>query len=384
LDAAGVRARFDDLGAGGFGVELTEPVQEFVAYSPDDVAATLRAAEHAARHRWVAGFVSYEAAAAFDGLAVRAWPAGHPLRELPLVWFAAFDRHTAVRPVVASGERVDWALTQDQAWHRSAVERTQAAIAAGEFYQLNLTTRLSGAVREPETLYPGLAAAQAGHYNAMLVTPAHAIVSASPELFFTRTGDELVTRPMKGTAPRGASEPEDAANASALRASAKERAENIMIVDLLRNDLGRIATTGSVTVRSLLDVEPYPTLWQLTSTITASVAPDVGLADVFGALFPCGSVTGAPKASAMHAIASLEAGPRGVYCGAVGFLRPHPVRPAARFAVAIRTVTADRASGYAEYGSGGAITASSDPAAEWAELLVKTAVLRGVRQEQPH
>jgi hypothetical protein len=149
-----------------------------------------------------------------------------------------------------------------------------------------------------------------------------------------------------------------------------------MIVDLLRNDLGRVAIFGSVRVPSLFDVERYPTVWQLTSTVTARLPPGVGVPELFGALFPSGSVTGAPKRAAMQAIVTLEGRPRGVYCGAVGFIRPDPVRPSARFAVAIRTVTVANRSGVAEYGAGGGITASSRPEAEWSELLAKSLVLR--------
>ncbi|HWF33751.1 MAG TPA: chorismate-binding protein, partial [Solirubrobacteraceae bacterium] len=163
--------------------------------------------------------------------------------------------------------------------------------------------------------------------------------------------------------------------AEALRTSSKERAENVMIVDVMRNDLGRVAASGSVTVPALFDVERYPTLWQLTSTVTARLAPGTDLADLFAALFPSGSVTGAPKRAAMQAIAALEGRPRGVYCGAVGYLSPDPHRPPARFSVAIRTATRADASGYAEYGTGGAITWSSDPESEFAELETKALAL---------
>jgi para-aminobenzoate synthetase/4-amino-4-deoxychorismate lyase len=182
---------------------------------------------------------------------------------------------------------------------------------------------------------------------------------------------------MKGTALRGRTVEEDLRQGETLRTSAKERAENLMIVDLLRNDLSRVARVGTVDVPRLFDLERYPTVWQLTSEITARTRPDVGLVDVFRALFPCGSVTGAPKRASMQLIRDLEGGPRGVYCGAIGLVAPPGAPFRARFSVAIRTVVVDRSAGTAVYGAGGAITWGSDAAAERAELLAKAAILRG-------
>jgi para-aminobenzoate synthetase/4-amino-4-deoxychorismate lyase len=243
------------------------------------------------------------------------------------------------------------------------------------FYQVNLTLRLIGRIVDPESLYAALATAQQGSHHALIHTPAHTVVSASPELFFERTGDRIVTRPMKGTAPRNPSPELDTVTAHELSRSEKDCAENIMIVDLLRNDLGRIARPGSVRVPALLEVEGYPTVWQLTSTIEACLPDNVSLAEVMRALFPCGSVTGAPKQRSMHAIAALEGRPRGVYCGTIGYLEPDRCRPPTRFAVAIRTAVVTTA-GYAEYGSGGAITYSSHSDTEWQELVAKSAILR--------
>jgi para-aminobenzoate synthetase/4-amino-4-deoxychorismate lyase len=180
---------------------------------------------------------------------------------------------------------------------------------------------------------------------------------------------------MKGTARRGDDPTADALAARRLRASAKEQAENVMIVDLLRNDLSRVAVLGTVAVTELCTVEAYPTVWQLVSEVTALVKPGLGLAEIFGALFPCGSVTGAPKQRSMEIIRSLEAGPRGVYCGAVGLVAPPGAPFRARFNVAIRTAVLDRSTGIAVYGAGGGITWGSDAASEYAELLAKTAVL---------
>ncbi len=198
------------------------------------------------------------------------------------------------------------------------------------------------------------------------------MISASPELFLRKVGDRVTTRPMKGTARRGRWAAEDEAAAMALRGSAKDRAESVMITDLLRNDLGRVAETGSVAVTSHFEAEQFRTVWQLTSTVEARLRPGVGLVDLLAATFPCGSVTGAPKASAMRLIAAEETEPRGAYCGAVGAVAPGGD---ACFSVAIRTCEVELASGAAAYGTGGGITWGSDADAEWDEALAKAAVL---------
>ncbi len=380
-------ARFDDLQGHDGSFELVDPVEEMVATDPSDVSQVLQGAESAAADgRWVAGFVAYEAASGLEpGLATRSWPPGHPLVALPLAWFGVFETRREVPRITVEAPGADdvaqWTLLEDEGWHRAAVAQVKDLIAAGDLYQLNLTTRLAGWIGDPGELYRRLAAAQGGAYNALLVTPQHTIVSASPELFFHRCGSRITTKPMKGTAPRGRWAEEDAANGEALARSPKERAENVMIVDLLRNDLGRLAVPGSVHVPELWAPERYPTMWQLTSTIEATARPGVGLVEVFRALFPSGSVTGAPKRRTMQAVAAIEPVPRGVYCGAVGYLSPGGPTPDARFSVAIRTVTVARRAGsgkggYAEYGVGGGITSPSDPRSEWAEILTKSSVLR--------
>jgi para-aminobenzoate synthetase/4-amino-4-deoxychorismate lyase len=194
-------------------------------------------------------------------------------------------------------------------------------------------------------------------------------------LFFELRGDEVLLRPMKGTSRRGRDLDEDEALARELAASPKERAENVMIVDLVRNDIARVAVAGSVRVPGLLRVERYPTVLQLTSDVTARLLPGTSLTELFRAVFPCGSITGAPKISAMHVIRELEPWPRGVYCGAIGYVAPPTAPVRARFSVAIRTAVVDTETGNAEYGAGAGITWGSDPAAEFAEVMGKTAVL---------
>jgi para-aminobenzoate synthetase/4-amino-4-deoxychorismate lyase len=373
-----VRGRFDDL-AGGTARSFGATSRVLVATRPADVVPVLDEVDRVtAAGRWAFGYVAYEAAPGLDpGLTVAGRREGDAL---PLAVFGVTGRPRdvpVVPPAGGQGYAVGpWQRGWSEAGHRAAVERVRAHIAAGDTYQLNLTVRMRAPVSgDLERLYADLAWAQAGPHAALLDLGRHAVLSASPELFFRWSGDGLLTRPMKGTAPRGATPADDEAARARLLASDKERAENLMIVDLLRNDLGRVAEVGSVDVPALFTAERYGTVWQLTSDVTARPRPGVGLVDVFRALFPSGSVTGAPKRRSMELIAGLEDGPRGVYCGAVGWVAPPGHGDRAVFAVAIRTVTVDRATGTAGYGTGGGITWSSDPAAEHAELLAKAAIL---------
>ncbi|MDT7668325.1 MAG: para-aminobenzoate synthetase / 4-amino-4-deoxychorismate lyase [Pseudonocardiales bacterium] len=370
-------ARFDDL-ATDHALRFPAPHRVLTATRPDEVGAVLAEVDRATRDGcWAFGYVGYEAAGGLDDRLVTHPPAADGP---PLVWFglcAEPRRVPVVTPAADPGTSLTrWRPGWTPAAHRAGVERVRAHIAAGETYQCNLTVRMRGQIdRDPEQLYADLAPRQRGAYSAYLDLGRFAVASASPELFFSWRGDELTTRPMKGTARRGRHLAEDRTQAELLRTSPKERAENIMIVDLMRNDLARIARTGGVTVRSLCALERYPTVLQLTSEVTARLRPEVDLVDVFRALFPCGSITGAPKARTMALIRELEDGPRGVYCGAIGWVGPPEAPTRARFSVAIRTAVVDRATGAAVYGTGGGITWSSDAEAEHAELLVKAAVL---------
>lgn len=386
--------RFDDLRTGkavafasGRGSH-----QPLVATRPEEVLPVLRAVDAAtAAGCWAAGFVSYEAAAGLrPGLPTRQLVAGEPFAELPLVWFGLFAGPEpgaggpAARP--AGGRRgyalAPWRPDPGPAAYRRMFDLVQDRIAAGDTYQCNLTVRLrSRATGDLLELYRDLADAQRGAYHAYLDIGRYVVASASPELFFQWCGDEITTRPMKGTAPRGRWPAEDAARAAALGRSAKDRAENVMIVDLLRNDLGKLAEPGGVRATRLFTVERYETLWQLTSTVSARPRPGTTLADVFQAMFPCGSVTGAPKHATMSLIAELETSRRGVYCGAIGVVGPPGARLRARFSVAIRTLVVDRSDGEAVYGTGGGITVDSTPDAEYAELLTKAAILGRDRGE---
>jgi len=381
-------ARFDDLAAG---TALSFPYvhEAVVAHEPADVVRVLdRVEEATAAGMWSYGFVAYEAAGALDpSLTV------HQLAStgLPLAWFGLTDapvvvppidaEHPADQPAAAPGE-MRWAADWSPRDHHRDVARVRSRIERGDTYQCNLTVRMRGRlVGDPRELYRNLVLAQRGAYNAYLDLGRFVIASASPELFFQRSGEELLLRPMKGTVARGRTTAEDRQHAAMLRTSAKERAENIMIVDLIRNDAARVARIGGVSVRSLCEVERYETVLQLTSEVAAQVRPGVGLTDLFRVLFPSGSVTGAPKVSTMALIRELESNPRGVYCGAIGYVAPPGAAVQARFNVAIRTAVVDRESGSAEYGVGGGITWSSEPSAEHAEVVAKTAVLHRRHRE---
>jgi para-aminobenzoate synthetase/4-amino-4-deoxychorismate lyase len=354
-----------------------EPVDVLIARDVSEVRAVLRAVDEATRRGlYAAGFVSYEAAPAFDAAHIV-----HPSSSLPLAWFGVYTGpSSSPSPSHFEHARVPdcaWLPSIDRAAYDAAVARIREAIADGDVYQVNYTFPLRAPLPRMDAgahraLYEQLARAGHGRYGACLDIGTHRLLSFSPELFFSRTGDRLVCRPMKGTIARGRWPEEDAAHAQRLQASEKDRAENVMIVDLVRNDLGRVAEIGSVRVASLCEIERYPTVWQLTSTIEAQARSGTTLEEIFAALFPCGSVTGAPKISAIRQIADLESSPRGVYCGAIGLAGPeHAV-----FNVAIRTMTIDLGSATADYRVGGGVTWDSTARDEYAEALAKAALLR--------
>lgn len=375
--------RFDSTVEGGSGLVLAGACGVLEAKHLEDVTSLLVGVEEASnRGLWAAGFLSYEAATGLDpALHTYKSATSEPFADLPLAWFALFERADVVRAVKPTQQRDDYSMTPwlcdlDFPTYKAKLENIRDQIAAGNTYQCNLTTRLRSSLSgNAFAFYQDLARAQRSKYCAYIDTGRFAIASASPELFFDWSGDTLTTRPMKGTSRRGRWLAEDVIMAAELQSSEKDRAENLMIVDLLRNDLGRIAEFGSVSVPSLLDLERYETVWQLTSTITARTQSDTRLLDVFGALFPCGSVTGVPKSSTMSLITKLEDSPRGVYCGAIGLVGPTGSSLRARFSVAIRTVVVDRHTDEAVYGTGGAVTWDSSAEGEYEELLAKAAVL---------
>ncbi|MDQ2693404.1 MAG: aminodeoxychorismate synthase component I, partial [Chloroflexota bacterium] len=354
-------------------LHFVDPYYLISVYTLDGVLSALREVEQRVEEKgWhAAGFLSYEAASAFDP-DLPTHPSEQHIPDFPYLWFGLYpapEPVTLPEPNTHPGA-FDWIPTVAQEDYHAAVERIRHHIAAGQTYQVNYTMRL-------ETSFPGetwdffLSLAQ--HQNrqaAYLDTGRHVICSASPELFFQLDGDLLTCRPMKGTTRRGRTTAEDEERAQWLKHSEKNRAENVMIVDMVRNDLGRVAETGSVHVSELFQTERYPTLWQMTSTVTART--QASIPEIFAALFPCASITGAPKVSTMRIIARLENTPRKIYTGSIGYLAPGRQ---AKFNVAIRTVLIDRKRQKAEYGVGGGIVWDSTGPDEYAEALLKARVL---------
>ncbi len=350
----------------------------------DDVAFVFAAADAATkRGEWVALAADYELGNCFDPAMARVGAVSPRLRGWIFGCAEHLDAIATQRfidqqlAIVAPYDRIsgvaDLVLSQNARQHAENVERIRQWITEGDCYQVNLTFPVDFQVYgHPLALYARLRARQPVRYGACILTPDATILSFSPELFFERSGSRVLTRPMKGTAPRGATREDDAQNRVALLVSQKERAENIMIVDLLRNDLGRLAEPGAVRVEALCDAEAYPTLWQMVSTVSAEL-PDVSLYDIFRALFPCGSITGAPKIRAMQCIAELEEMPRGLYTGALGWLAPGGD---CRFNVAIRTLEIDER-GHGRLGIGSGIVIDANPAREYAECLLKAQFITG-------
>ena len=354
------------------------PARVLVAHHIDEVKPVLEAVHAAAEAgHWCVGHVRYEAAPAFDAaLQVHA-------ADGPLVWFEVHDGAPSAWPSAeAAGPaeaRATWLPTLARPDFDAAIARIHQAIGDGELYQVNYTAPWMGTVTgEGAALFDALLRAQPGGYAACFTAGEEQVLSVSPELFFdwqaSAAGGSILARPMKGTAARGTTPALDVAAAERLRASPKERAENVMIVDLLRNDLSRIAEPHTVRVPELFHTQALPTVWQMTSDVQARTRSGLRLPDVFAALFPCGSVTGAPKVRAMQLIRELERQPRGIYCGAIGVVRPDGRGGiAATFNVPIRTVVMRGTQARCSIGSG--ITASAEAGAEWQEWLHKQAFL---------
>jgi para-aminobenzoate synthetase / 4-amino-4-deoxychorismate lyase len=315
-----------------------------------------------------AGFLSYESAPAFDqALGVHPDPSG-----FPLLWFGLYPPPQPVELTAPSvpPPAMRWKPSITRKAYNAGIAAVKDHIARGETYQVNYTLRLRAQFpHDAWDFFLNLAQTQNAH-AAYLDIGRFIICSASPELFFTLDGQTITGRPMKGTVKRGRTNAEDNAQAAWLAADPKNRAENVMIVDMIRNDLGRIAETGSVHVPALFSAERYPTLWQMTSTVRArTIAP---LHEILRALFPCASITGAPKVRTMGIIRALESTPRRIYTGSIGFIAPGRQ---ASFNVAIRTLLVDRQTQIAEYGVGGGIVWDSTARGEYDEALLKAQIL---------
>jgi len=349
---------------------FTGPSEVLTARQPKDVLPALIEAEKRvdADNLFAAGFVSYEAASGFD-------PAHqtNPTGQLPLVCLGLFDKAQRSSDLDSSAVRasmpLSWEMGEQPEDYREKILEIKRQIALGNTYQINYTVRqYASSVTDPWQLFLNVATDVS--HAAYVECQDRAIISASPELFFQLDGDQLTCRPMKGTAPRGMTTESDLALREELQHSVKNRAENVMIADMIRNDLGRVADSGSVRAQTLFDIEKLRTVWQMTSTVSASTSEPVS--EIFKAMFPCASITGAPKVASMAIIAGLEDTPRDIYTGAIGYFGPHR---RARFSVAIRTALVDKKTNDAIYGVGGGIVWDSEPGEEYRECLNKARIL---------
>ena len=323
------------------------------------------------RGYYAVGYVSYEAAPAFE---TKFQVIDDPLMSEYLLYFTIHET-VQTEPIPLTYEPIalpeSWQELTSAEEYKAAIEQIHHHIRQGDTYQVNYTVQLQQKLTaDPFAIYNRLVVEQNAHYNAFIQHDDVSIISISPELFFKKDGDRLTTRPMKGTTNRGLTSESDLKQAQWLAQDQKNRSENMMIVDLLRNDMNRISKIGSEDVKSLCQVEQYSTVWQMTSTIETQLLPNSSLSDVFQALFPCGSITGAPKIATMEIIKKVEKQPRGVYCGAIGILVP---QGPSIFNVAIRTLQMKGTK--AIYGVGGGITWDSNWEAEYEETKQKAAVL---------
>ena len=320
---------------------------------------------------YAVGYVSYEAAPAFE---TKFEVIDDPLMSEYLLYFTIHES-VQTEPIPLTYKPITlpktWQELTSAEEYKAAIEHIHHHIRQGDTYQVNYTVQLQQNITaDPFAIYNRLVVEQNAHYNAFIQHDDVSIISVSPELFFKKDGDGLTTRPMKGTTNRGLTTETDLKQAQWLAQDQKNRSENMMIVDLLRNDMNRISKIGSENVKSLCLVEQYSTIWQMTSTIETQLLPNSSLGDIFQALFPCGSITGAPKIATMAIIKDVEKQARGVYCGAIGILLPNGPTI---FNVAIRTLQMQ--GNKAIYGVGGGITWDSKWEAEYEETKQKSAVL---------
>jgi len=333
----------------------------------------------------VAGYLSYECGYHFEQIPNIALPK-------PLAWFGVYQQvkvfdhfcapqdreHTADLEVSESTTRCEAIAARTELeipkeTYVAAIAKIKEHLAAGNTYQVNFTDRLAfNSTLSPAAVFSSLSSRQHVAYSAFLNIEGHAVVSLSPELFFKTQDDRITTRPMKGTMPRGLDRADDERMAELLRNDEKNCSEHVMIVDLLRNDLGRLCRSGSIEVENPFSVERYDTLHQMTSTVVGSLHPGITFYDIFRGLFPSGSITGAPKHRTMQIIHELERQVRGVYTGAIGFIGPNR---SSVFNVAIRTLV--MRDGEATMGVGGGIVADSKPEDEYRECLLKASFLTG-------
>lgn len=331
-----------------------------------------------------AGYISYEASQGLNPYLIT-----HNAN-FPLLWFGVYRDRVAIKPELEKKDMSyvtsDWSISRNQEGYSKNVEKIREYIASGDLYQLNYTLKQRFKfLGETYAYYKDMCAMQPAPFCAYIATDRYDVLSASPELFFEVRNGLLTTAPMKGTIKRGRDIAEDQKNLEHMRNSEKEKAENLMIVDLLRNDMAKVSATGSVRVNSLFETQTLDTVHQMSSRISSVLRPDVNFVELMRALFPCGSVTGAPKKRVMEIIKELESEPRGLYTGAIGYISPaktgSPIKYDAVFSVAIRTVVIDKRNNTGEIGIGSGITYDSRPDAEYSECLIKSKFARETRPD---
>ena len=353
-------------------LEFKDLIGIITTNSIENVVCCLQNVEEAVECKkyFAVGFVAYEAASAFD----KALQTKQQHSDVPLLWFGIYKRaESIVLPDVGDSglDIAKWEMSISRYEYNHCINEVKRNIYEGNTYQVNYTLRQNSQFKgDAFKLFCRLAAAQRAEYSAYIETSKFAVCSASPELFFTLDGNRIISKPMKGTAKRKLLLEDDLKQGSWLKKSTKNRSENVMILDMIRNDIGRIAKPGSVNVTELFAVEKYPTVWQMTSTVEART--ECGVTEVFKALFPCASITGAPKANTMKIINELENTPRGLYTGAIGFMKPGK---SCQFNVAIRTVFINKQNNIAEFGVGGGIVSDSTADDEFLECQTKAKFL---------
>lgn len=363
------------------------PVEEIVAHSPESLFGAFNRMEaERNRGRYLVGYLAYEAGYSLvDKFDIP--PATGPLlhfysfdvverpsaEELEKIYFSNFDSNQE------SLQIDDLELSESQAEYLSNINEVKKYLSNGDSYQVNYTFRMSFQLKgQPLALYRSLRQRQPVSYSAFLNFSDYSILSLSPELFIQKQGKRIVSKPIKGTMSRGKDAEEDQLIIKAMEEDSKIRSENVMIVDLIRNDLARIAEPGSVKTGKLFEVQTIPTLHQMVSTIEAEVAPDISFQTVMHGLFPCGSITGVPKIRTMEIINALESSPRSIYTGSVGYITPNNDFC---FNVAIRTIALEKSTNAATLGIGGGIIHESDPLAEWNECLLKARFLSALDRD---
>ncbi len=357
--------------------EFTSPIEVVTANTISEILPALRRIEDLVNTEklYACGFITYDASPAFDPALVTHKYNG----PLPLLCFGLYKEPNEhdLSKINAPTCEPQWQSLTNATEHESAMNKIHEYILDGRCYQVNFTGRFSADFKSDSlAFFKSLVDSQPSDFSCFIDDDEFSILSVSPELFFELDGDALLSKPMKGTIARGLRNSDDISMSRQLQESPKDRAENLMIVDMIRNDMGRIAEAGSVNVEELFAVEKYPTLWQMTSTVSSKTSANV--ADIFGALFPCASITGAPKVESMKIIRELESSARGIYTGAIGTISPNRK---ARFSVAIRTVEIDKTRQTAIYGTGGGIVHDSKSENEYEEFLLKAKVLSARRPD---